>query len=188
MRLVLASASPRRAELLRAAGYRFDLAPVDVDERPWPGESPAPYVARLAECKARAGALLHPDAVVLGADTTVTVDGLILAKPDDENDARRMLRTLAGRAHEVLTGVALVTPNTIRVDVERTQVWFEPLSDGDIEEYVASGEPFGKAGGYAIQGWASRFVTRIEGDYPNVVGLPVALVHRRLRALRDARK
>lgn len=145
-------------------------------------------MARLAEGKARAGAALRADAIVLGADTTVTIDGLILAKPEDQADARRMLRLLSGRVHEVLTGVSLVGPGLALVEVERTHVWFDALSESDIETYVASGEPFGKAGAYAIQGRAARFVTRIEGDYPNVVGLPVALVHRRLRELEDARK
>lgn len=188
VRLVLASASPRRHDLLSAAGFEFEVLPVDIDEHHRAGEEPAAYVARLAESKARAGAALRGDAIVLGADTTVTIDGLVLAKPDDEADARRMLRLLSGRVHEVLTGVSLVGPNTAMVDVARTHVWFEAISEDDIEAYVASGEPFGKAGAYAIQGRAARFVTRIEGDYPNVVGLPVALVHRRLRELVGARK
>jgi septum formation protein len=188
VRLVLASASPRRRDLLSAAGYEFEVLPVEVDEHPRPGEAPARYVGRLAESKARAGAALRADAIVLGADTTVTIDGLILAKPEDEADARRMLRLLSGRVHDVLTGVSLVGPGLALVEVAHTHVWFDTLSEGDIEAYVASGEPFGKAGAYAIQGRAARFVTRIEGDYPNVVGLPVALVHRRLRELVDARK
>ncbi len=161
---------------------------MEVDEHPRAGEAPDAYVARLAEAKARAGAALRDDAIVLGADTTVTIDGLILAKPEDDSDARRMLRLLSGRVHEVLTGVSLVEAGAALVEIERTRVWFEALSEFDLESYVATGEPFGKAGAYAIQGRAARFVTRIEGDYPNVVGLPVALVHRRLRELEGARK
>jgi septum formation protein len=173
---VLASASPRRQELLAAAGYLFTVRTADVDETPVGGETAEAYVARLAEAKARAVLARHPDALVLGADTTVVVDGDILAKPADAADAARMLSRLQGRAHEVLTGVALVSARWSRVAVAATSVWFAPMTAGDIDAYVASGEPMDKAGAYAIQGRAARYVTRIEGSYSNVVGLPVALV------------
>lgn len=187
-RLVLASASPRRRDLLAAAGIDFEACPVDIDETPLIDETPVAYVRRLAEIKARAAARHRPGALVLGADTTVTIDGLILAKPVDAADAARMLRLLSGRVHDVLTGVALVGPDDTVIDAIRTSVWFATLSDRDVQRYVESGEAFGKAGAYAIQGLASRFVTRLEGDYPNVVGLPVAWVHARLQERQCARK
>ncbi|MBL8135128.1 MAG: septum formation inhibitor Maf [Acidobacteria bacterium] len=174
---VLASASPRRQELLAAAGYTFTVRTADVDETPVGGETAEAYVARLAEAKARAVLARHPDALVLGADTTVVVDGDILAKPADAADAARMLSRLQGRAHEVLTGVALVSATWSRVAVAATSVWFAPMREAEIAAYVASGEPMDKAGAYGIQGRAARYVTRIEGSYSNVVGLPVALVH-----------
>lgn len=177
MPLVLASASPRRAELLTAAGFAFTVAHADIDETPRPGEAPAAYVQRLAVGKAQAVAARQPEALVLGADTTVVVDGDILAKPADAADAAAMLRRLAGRAHEVLTGVALAGPAATRVALGTTRVWFAPMTEADIATYVATGEPMDKAGAYGIQGWAARFVTRIEGSYSNVVGLPVAVVH-----------
>ena len=148
-----------------------------MDETPRAGEAAAAYVARLAEAKARAVLARQPQAIVLGADTTVVVDGDILAKPDDAADATRMVSRLAGRAHEVLTGVALVSATWSRVKVAATLVWFAPMSASEIEAYVASGEPMDKAGAYGIQGRAARYVTRIDGSYSNVVGLPVALVH-----------
>jgi septum formation protein len=174
---VLASASPRRRELLTAAGYTFTVLTADVDETPVSGEAPATYVARLAEAKARAVLARRPDTLVLGADTTVVVDGDILAKPVDAADAARMVARLQGRAHEVLTGVALVAATWSRVAVAATSVWFAPMSAEEIDVYVGSGEPMDKAGAYGIQGRAARYVTRIEGSYSNVVGLPVALVH-----------
>lgn len=179
--LVLASASPRRAELLAAAGLDFEVETADVDEAPRPGEPPGDYVRRLAETKARSIAAGRPDCLVLGADTTVVVDGEILGKPEGPADARAMLLRLQGRAHQVLTGVALVCGAWARVEVATTDVWLAPMSDRDIDHYVASGEPLDKAGAYGIQGRASRFVTRIDGSYSNVVGLPVALVHRLLK-------
>jgi septum formation protein len=175
--LILASASPRRRELLAAAGVAFTVAHADLDESVQPGESPDAYVQRLAEAKARAVLDRHPGAWVLGADTTVVVDGDILAKPEHAGDATRMLERLQGRAHDVLTGVALVGASTVDVEVDITRVWFAAMSPGEIAAYVASGEPMDKAGGYGIQGLASRWITRIEGSYPNVVGLPVALVY-----------
>jgi septum formation protein len=173
---VLASRSPRRAELLAAAGIDFEVLAVDVDETPRPGEAPTGYVERLALEKARAVLALRPAARVLGADTTVTIDGEILGKPIDTDDAVRMLRQLSGRMHEVHTGVALVSREGTQSAVDATRVWFAPMTDEDISWYVASGEPMDRAGAYAIQGLASRFITRIEGSYSNVVGLPVAMV------------
>jgi len=176
VRLVLASASPRRADLLRSAGFQFQVVPVDVDERPLAGEDPAVMVQRLATEKAALVSDRVPDGVVIGADTVVVVDAVILGKPGDDRDAAGMLRRLSGRSHEVLTGVAVHANGRRLVAVERTVVWFLPLSDADIAWYVSSGEPLDKAGAYAVQGLASRFVTRIEGSYSNVVGLPVARV------------
>jgi septum formation protein len=181
MRLVLASASPRRRELLEAAGFDFDVDPVDVDETPRPGEAPHQYVQRLADEKAAAGHARHPGDIVLGADTTVVVDAELLAKPDDDADAARMLRRLSGRSHDVLTGVSLRWTGGAARAVERSRVWFTALSEAEIAWYVATGEPRGKAGGYAIQGLASRFITRIDGAYANVVGLPVDAVWRILK-------
>lgn len=174
--LVLASASPRRRELLAAAGLDFTVDTSEVDETPRAGERPVDYVRRLAEAKARAVAARHPAAMVLGADTTVVVDGDILGKPADDGEARAMLARLQGRAHQVLTGVALIRGNWSRVDVATTDVWFAPMSAAEIDAYVASGEPMDKAGAYGIQGLASRYVSRIDGSYANVVGLPVAMV------------
>jgi len=183
MRLVLASASPRRRALLSEAGIAFEVDAVDIDETPRPNEPPDGYVQRLAQEKARAAARSHPEAAVLGADTAVVVDGGIFGKPIDDADARRMLDRLSGRSHEVLTGVALVWPAGERVAIDRTVVWFNTLSATDVAQYVASGEPRDKAGAYAIQGLAGRFVERIDGSYSNVVGLPMAAV---LQLLRDA--
>jgi septum formation protein len=177
MRLVLASASPRRADLLRAAGIQFDVHRVEVDERFRMGEHPEHAVARLAEEKAAAALTVQVDAVVLGADTTVVVDGEALAKPSDASDASRMLRLLSGRSHEVLTGVCLSTAGRRLVRVERTQVRMTQLSNAEIDWYVSTGEPFDKAGAYAVQGFASRFIEGIEGSYSNVVGLPVSTVY-----------
>ena len=152
------------------------MHPAEVDERPRPGEAPAAYVERLAIEKAQAVFAHHPSETVLGADTTVVVDGRMLGKPVDRSDAVEMLRALAGRAHEVLTGVAVVSAAGTESAVERTRVWFGAVTDEDISWYVDSGEPMDKAGAYAIQGLASRFIQKIEGSYSNVVGLPVALV------------
>jgi septum formation protein len=177
MRLILASASPRRAELLRAAGYAFDVAAADVDESPGDGESPPEYVRRLAAEKSAAIAAQAPaGAIVLGADTTVVVDDEILAKPRDDADARAMLRRLSGRRHDVMTGISLRRGAFEIGRVESTAVFFAPLTDDEIAWYVATGEGRDKAGAYAIQGYASRFIPRIEGSYSNVVGLPVACV------------
>jgi len=180
--LVLASASPRRQELLRNAGIAFTVQPADVDETPLPGESARACAERLARDKALAIARSRPDDVVLGADTVVVVDDQILGKPADGEDATRMLRLLSGRTHEVITGVCVVAPNREeKTASETTLVMFTGLSEDDIWEYVATGEPMDKAGAYAIQGIASRWIPRIEGDYSNVVGLPIALVYRMLQ-------
>ena len=180
--LVLASQSPRRAEILRQAGIPFVVRVAPVDESARKGETPEEYVQRLAALKAEAvGAA--PEEVVLGADTTVVVDGEILGKPADEADARRMLESLSGRRHEVLTGICLRQGTRSVRDFASTSVWFEPLSAREIEEYAASGEPLDKAGAYAIQGLASKYIGKIEGCYFNVVGLPVSLVCRHLRQL-----
>jgi septum formation protein len=176
-RLLLASASPRRAELLRAAGFDFDVHPATVDESPLDGEVPDRYVYRLAEAKARAVLPVAGDRIVLAADTTVVIDGRILGKPVDADDAAGMLRTLSGRRHEVLTGVTLAQGTRVVTRVETTGVHMAPMADEEITWYVTSGEPADKAGAYAVQGLAARFVTRIEGSYSNVVGLPIALVY-----------
>jgi septum formation protein len=181
VRLVLASASPRRAQLLEAAGFTFDVVPAEVDESMQPGETPDGHVRRLALSKARHVAAFRPDDLVLGADTEVNVDGLVLGKPRDDAEAVTILRRLSGRLHEVVTGVAVVRGPREAVGLDRTLVHFSQLSEEDLAWYVASGEPFDKAGAYGIQGRASRFVDRIEGSYSNVVGLPVSLVVRLLR-------
>ena len=173
---VLASASPRRAELLRSAGFTFTVASADIDETPQPAEPADRYVRRLAEAKARAAADRHPGAVVLGADTTVVVDGDILGKPVDAADAAAMLRRLQGRAHEVMTGVAVVAGGQVRVELATTRVWFAVMAEHEIAAYVASGEPMDKAGAYGIQGYGAALIERIEGDFFSVIGLPLRLV------------
>src|ERR1035438_7592994 len=180
--LVLASQSPRRSEILRQAGIPFTVRPVEVDETPLSGERPRAYVERLALAKALA-APAGPQETVLTADTTVTIDGAVLGKPADAADARRMLALLSGRRHDVLTGICLRKGDSVISDCATTAVWFQTLTEEEIDEYVASGEPDGKAGAYAIQGLASKFVERIEGCYFNVMGLPVALVYRHLARL-----
>ena len=176
--LVLASSSPRRAELLEAAGLPFVVRAASVDETRHADETPDAYVRRLAVAKARAAAAA-PHELVLGADTVVVAGAACLGKPADAGDAAAMLRQLAGRTHHVLTGVALVRAGEpVAVDVAATRVTFAPMSDSDVAWYVATAEPYDKAGGYAVQGLASRFVTAIEGSYANVVGLPVELVCR----------
>lgn len=184
--LVLASASPRRADLLRDAGLTFVVDAADVDESVESGEAPEQYVRRLAIDKARAVARRHPGAKVLGADTTVVVDGEVLGKPVDAADAARMVGRLAGRRHLVHTGVAVARDGEVTADVATTAVWFAPLSDAEIAAYVATGEPMDKAGAYGIQGAAGRFVTRVDGALDTVIGLPVALVARLLRDFPDA--
>lgn len=179
--LVLASASPRRAELLRNAGIPFVIDPAHVPEQPRAGEMPIDYAQRLACEKALAVLARHPGEAVLGADTVVVVDEHLLEKPADAEDAARMLRLLSGRTHQVITGVCLAAPGFERTEAEVTQVTFSRLSDRQVAEYVRSGEPMDKAGAYGIQGMASRWVTGIAGCYFNVVGLPVARVYRLLQ-------
>ncbi|HTP88663.1 MAG TPA: Maf family protein [Bryobacteraceae bacterium] len=178
--LVLASRSPRRAEILRAAGVPFVVRAADIHEERRDGESPIGYARRLAMDKAAAVAT-EPGDVVLGADTIVVVDDVVLEKPADADDARRMLGLLSGRGHEVITAICLRSRFRSVVDAAVTRVVFGPLSAAEIEAYVASGEPIDKAGAYAIQGLASKYIERIEGDYFNVVGLPVSLVFRHLK-------
>jgi len=197
MALVLASASPRRQELLRAAGIAITVQPTNLPETPLDGEPPKVFAGRLAHEKAWAIFKQRPNDFVLGADTIVVVDGDILGKPASAADAARMLRLLSGRSHEVTTGVCLMGPRPAAPETgsanakpdstlgdtrsETTLVTMSPFSEEEIQSYVATGEPMDKAGAYAIQGIASRWIPRIEGDYSNVVGLPVALVYRMLR-------
>jgi septum formation protein len=175
--LVLASASPRRAELLRAAGIEFDVMPADVDESMDQADTPEGYARRVAEMKAEAVKEQAAGRPILAADTIVVVDQHVLGKPADPDDARRMLRLLSGRQHLVTTAICLILSNRVQMAVERTTVEFASLSPEEIDWYVASGEPMDKAGAYAVQGLGSRFVTRIQGSYSNVVGLPVSLVY-----------
>jgi septum formation protein len=185
--LILASGSPRRSEILRAVGWPFEAYPPNVDETRREGESPEDYVRRLAREKAEAVAGTRLFGLVLGADTTVVVDGEILGKPESEEDARRMLRTLGERWHEVLTGVALVRAETGRavVGLERTRVRFAAMTDEEIAWHVETGDVLDKAGAYAVQGRAALFIRGIEGDYWNVVGLPVRLVYELARGFGD---
>jgi septum formation protein len=181
--LILASASPRRAELLRAAGLDFTIVRVEIDERPLDGEAPPAYVERLAREKAQA-AMRHESSssVILAADTTVVIDGVLLGKPADAREATEMLSRLSGRTHEVMTAVAVAPAQRPMITaVDTTRVRFVEMAPEDIAWYVASGEPFGKAGAYGIQGRASRFIDRIEGSYSNVVGLPISTVWRLLK-------
>ncbi len=180
--LVLASKSPRRQRILRDAGIPFVVRAADIPEERRSGESPMDYVRRLAEEKACAVAML-PGEVVLGADTTVVIEDQVLEKPRDTADALRMLTLLSGREHEVITGICLRTESRKIVDAAVTRVRFVKLTQEELEAYAASGEPMDKAGGYAIQGLASKFIDRIEGDYSNVVGLPVALVYQYWREI-----
>lgn len=185
-RLVLASASPRRRRLLAGLGVAFEARATDSDETPAPGESPRELVVRLALAKARAAA--RPGEIALGADTEVALDGRVLGKPADADDARRMLRRLSGRVHEVWSGVAVVRaerdgePAREWTGARLSRVTFRALGDAEIDAYVASGDPFDKAGAYAIQGGAAGFVAAVDGDVDNVVGLPLALVGELLAA------
>jgi septum formation protein len=179
--LILASASPRRAELLRNAGISFTVDPAHVPEEPSPGELPLAYAQRLARDKALAVLARYPDDTVLGADTVVVVEGQLLEKPADEDDAARMLRLLSGRKHEVITGVCVANSGFQQTVAEVTQVSFAPLSDEEITAYIRTREPMDKAGAYAIQGIASRWARQIIGCYFNVVGLPVSRAYELLR-------
>ncbi|HMQ04821.1 MAG TPA: Maf family protein [Pyrinomonadaceae bacterium] len=184
--LVLASGSPRRAEILRSVGWEFTRSIPDIDESLLPSEAPDEYVRRLAVSKARAIAELFPETMVLGADTTVVVDSQIIGKPEDLDDAKRMLKLLSGRWHEVLTGVAVVMSGHELDDLQRTRVKFAEMSEDEIGFLAEKGDPLDKAGAYAVQAQAALFIEGIEGDYWNVVGLPVALVYRLVNAVLEA--
>jgi septum formation protein len=184
MRLILASSSPRRRELLRAAGFSFDVISPDTDESLNPDEAPKAAVVRLAEEKARAVQAKEPDAVILAADTAVVLDGQMLGKPSDEEEARRMLRALSNREHEVVTGFAILTKDAGHSSAAVTRVQFRKLSESEIDDYIASGEPMDKAGAYGIQSGAAHFVRSIHGSYTNVVGLPMAEVVEGLSLIR----
>jgi len=177
-KLVLASSSPRRAEILERAGWPHEIIVAGIDETVFPNEGPAAYVQRLARSKAEAVASRLEEGLVLGADTTVVVANQILGQPVDEADARRMLRLLNAKWHDVLTGVAVVrVGGETRVGYQRTRVRFAEMSEKEIDWYIATREPFGKAGAYGIQGNASLFIEEIEGDYFNIMGLPIRLVY-----------
>lgn len=176
-KLILASGSPRRSEILNSVGWKFEKIVADIDETEFAGENPAAYVQRLAKTKAEAVAVHHPSKMVLGADTTVVIDNQIIGKPIDLDDARRMLRLLSGRTHEVLTGIAVAKNGETRVGLQTTKVKFVELNDEQIEFLVKFGEPLDKAGAYAVQAQAALFIEGIEGDYWNVVGLPISLVY-----------
>jgi septum formation protein len=178
--LILASASPRRRELLTEAGIAFTVHPADIDETHRAGESPIAFTQRLAREKAEAISAQHPGATVLGADTIVVCDHEILGKPADKKDAARMLRLLSSRDHQVITGVALVSLSGTQTQTETTIVTMREISEEEIQKYIATGEPMDKAGAYAIQGAAAAFIPSIEGDYSNVVGLPMKLVQQML--------
>jgi septum formation protein len=179
--LILASSSPRRRDLLTQAGLRFDILPANIDETRHANEPPTDYVQRLALEKAQTVHALHPSAIVLGADTTVVLEQEILNKPTDLADAERMLRTLSNRVHQVHTGIAIVTPTAQHTHIETTSVFFSPIPDADLTHYLSTADSLDKAGAYGIQGYAARWITRIEGDFFNVMGLPIAAVIRLLR-------
>jgi septum formation protein len=180
-KLLLASSSPRRSEILRIVGWPFEKIAAEVDESLNDGEAPVAYVERLALAKARDAATRNSNGLILAADTTVLVDEQILAKPGDAAEARQMLQALQGRWHRVLTGVALVSNSFQQVAHESTEVKFAAMSDAEINWYVATGEPMDKAGAYAIQGQGARFIEGIKGDYFNVMGLPVRLIYELVR-------
>lgn len=176
MRVVLASSSPRRRELLANLGIEFEVLPADIDETEHPGEDPATYVRRLALEKAAIIAARHPDAVVIAADTTVDLDGLILGKPDDDDHARAMLRDLSGRAHRVHTGVCVRVGDRIAAAVSSPEVRMITITDEMIDWYISTGEPFDKAGAYGMQGAAAVFVESVHGSVSAVIGLPMHTV------------
>ncbi|HLH31244.1 MAG TPA: nucleoside triphosphate pyrophosphatase [Terriglobia bacterium] len=180
--LVLASQSPRRRELLAILGYEFSVAPSSIDEAPEPGETPETYVVRVARDKGMEVASRVSDSVILSADTVVTIDGEILGKPADKDDAVRMLRKLSGREHSVYTAVTIINQRKRETleDLERTRVWFKTLTDDEILDYIRREDVFDKAGAYAIQGYAGVYIPKIEGNYFNVMGLPLPLVHQLL--------
>ncbi len=180
--LILASASPRRRDLLHQIAVPYRVHAAGIDETHLPGEIPEAYVRRLALEKARAVAALHPGSTILAADTTVVLEGAILNKPLDLADAARMLRSLAGRTHHVHTGIAVLQAATAQTHVETTAVTFTQIPTAELDTYLATGDSLDKAGAYGIQGYAARWISRIEGDFFNVVGLPLVAVLRLLRA------
>jgi septum formation protein len=180
-RIILASKSPRRAEILRSVGWTFEARPANIDETRHETEDAVSYVKRLAREKAETIARLEPNKLVLGADTVVVVDDEILGQPGNDQNARRMLKALSGKWHEVVTGVALMHGDMVVIEHESTRVRFADLADAEIDWYVSTGEPNDKAGAYAIQGLGGVFIEQIEGDYFNIVGLPVRLVYEMLR-------
>ena len=184
-RIILASASPRRADLLKQIGLEFELVPSNIGERPHPDEAPADYITRIARAKVIAAARHREEGLVLGADTVVVLDGQLLGKPEDEPTARRILGQLSGKWHAVMTGVALYDIESRRevADYDKTLVKFAQMTDTEIEWYLSTGEPMDKAGAYGIQGLGGLFVEEIAGNYYNVVGLPIPLVYRLARRL-----
>lgn len=184
-KIILASGSPRRSEILKSVGWEFTKDVPDIDETQLPGEKPEAYVQRLARTKAETVATRHPAEIVLGADTTVVIGGQIIGKPVDAADAKRMLTMLAGRWHEVLTGVAMVQNGDSHVGLQTTRVKFVKMSEAEVDFLVEKGDPLDKAGAYAVQAQAALFIENIEGDYWNVVGLPVSLVYRLISELAD---
>ena len=182
-KLVLASGSPRRAEILTSVGWPFEVRPPDIDESQLAGETPEDYVVRLADEKAQAAAVDYPESPVLAADTTVVIAEQIIGKPADLDDARRMIRMLSGEWHEVLTGIALTSSGRTITGMERTRVKFAPMSDAEVEFLTVNGDPLDKAGAYSVQAQAALFIEGIEGDYWNVVGLPISLVYQLSREL-----
>lgn len=186
-KIILASGSPRRAEIMQSVGWEFTKSVPDIDESELPGEAPDVYVQRLAKTKAEAVAERFPRDIVLGADTTVVIDEQIIGKPVDMADARRMLAMLSGQWHEVLTGVAVVMDGETRVGLQRTRVKFAELSQSEVIFLAERGDPLDKAGAYAVQAQAALFIEGIQGDYWNVVGLPISLVYRLISLNTNAR-
>jgi len=182
-RIILASGSPRRSEIMASVGWEFEKSVPDVDESVREGESPEDYVRRLAGEKALAVAGSHPGQIILAADTTVVIDGEIIGKPEDHEDARLMIRRLSGNWHDVLTGVAVARNGFEKIGMQRTRVKFAKMTEAEIDFLVERGDPLDKAGAYAVQAQAALFIEGIEGDYWNVVGLPVSLVYRLVKDL-----
>jgi septum formation protein len=183
MQVILASQSPRRRDLLNLIGIAHTVRPADIDESPLPGETPVACVERLARAKARRIAAAEPDALVIAADTIVVIDDRILNKPVDTADARRMLRSLQGRRHDVYTAVCVILGPREAAGVEDTGVWFRTMSDAEIDAYIATGEPMDKAGAYGIQGYGATIVERVDGDFFTVVGLPLVRLTRLLSGI-----
>lgn len=184
-KLVLASGSPRRSEIMNSVGWEFTKDVPDIDESEREGEDPAAYVQRLAKEKAEAVAASHQGEIILAADTTVVISDQIISKPNDLDDARRMIRMLSGNWHDVLTGIAVMKDSTVEVGLQTTSVKFRPMTDKEIEFLVEKGDPLDKAGAYAVQAQAALFIEGIEGDYWNVVGLPISLVYQAVTRIQN---